>query len=151
MSVCPMHLGSTSSCAQIFETQDITFLPEKAPCLLICSRQNKVEPGYAQVVWLNQLLKLTASSQTVYLTLPPTSPAVPQCCAICACLVCSFSSSSLSCLDRTPKPGFPGPPPRAAPCYSGSTQKQEEKGMSEPCIQNTISAMNMFLQAIPYS
>lgn len=120
-----MHLGSTSSWAQISEIQ----APEKAQYLLICSRQNKVEAGYAQVVWLNQLLKLTASSQTVYLTLPPTSPAVPQCRAICACLLCSFSSSSLTCLDCTPKPAFPGPPPRVASCYGGSTQEQD-KGMS---------------------
>lgn len=104
-------------------------LPEKTPSLLICSRQKKVEAGYAQVVWLNQLLKLTASSQTVYLTLPPTSPAVPQSPAICACSVCSFSSSSLTRSDCTPKPAFPGPPPRAASRYGGNTQEQD-KGMS---------------------
>ena len=78
---------------------------------------------------MNQLLKLTASSQTVYLTLPPTSPAVPRCHAICACLVCSFSSSFFTCLDCTPKPIFPGPPPRVASYYCGSTQGQD-KGMS---------------------
>lgn len=88
-----------------------------------------MEPVYVQVVWLDQLLKLTASSQTVYLTLPPTSPAVPPCCAICACLVCSFASSSFTCLDSPPKPVFPGSPPKVASYYCGSTQGQD-KGVS---------------------
>lgn len=117
-------------------------LPEKAPYLLICSRQNKVEPGYAQVVWLNQLLKLTASSQTVYLTLPPTSPAVPQCCAICACSVCSFPSSS-HMFRLYPKAWISWPSPRAA--------HRDRIKVCQPRTQNTISAMNRFLQAIPYS
>lgn len=73
-------------------------------CFLNCCRQNKVEPGYVQVVWLNQLLKLTASSQTAYLAQPPTSPAVPQCPAICVCAVCSFSSSYFTCLGCPPSP-----------------------------------------------
>lgn len=128
-------------------------LPEKAPSLSICSRQNKVEAGNAQVVWLNQLLKLTASSQTVYLTLPPTSPAVPQCCAICACSVCSFPSSSLTRLDCTPKPAFPGPPPRVASCSSGSTQEQD-KGMSASypkhnlCNEYVSSGNSLLLAAL---
>lgn len=81
------------------------------------------------MVWLNQLLKLTASSQTVYLTLPPPSCAVPRCRAICACLACRFSSSSCTWLDCTPKPVFPGSSPRVPSYYCGSTQGQD-KGMA---------------------
>lgn len=130
-------------------------LPEQ-PLYFICSRQKKVEPGYVQVVWLNQLLNLTASSQTVYLTLPPTSPAVPQSRAICACSVCSFSSSSFTRLDCTPKPLFPGPSPRVASYYCGSTQGQD-KGMSPSnpksdfCNECISSGESPLLAALPDS
>lgn len=119
-----LHLGSPGSQAQIFEAQ--ASRESTIPLNLQQAKQGGsglragglIESAAKTHSQFPNCLLNTASNE-------PCCPAVPR----HLCLLSVQLSLLLTCLDCTPKPGFPGPPPGVASCYCGSTQERD-KGMS---------------------